>query len=190
MAEDDLTIFYFDGTDGCDFCNLLTGYTFAPEFRPHPNCDCPIECIDMETEGDCHFELRDVEWDEAHDEVVRSYPNDYVCLDDDSDLTDELDASAYENNNLSDELEEAARAAGWSPPEVETITIGLTIPARTRSYEVEQTSMFYHADVEAMRVLVCDVGGYVSVKEVDMEFGDYSSVYDIERDILSTESCD
>ena len=39
-----VTVYYFDGSDGCDRCAALTGYTLGelPE-RPHEACDCTIE---------------------------------------------------------------------------------------------------------------------------------------------------
>lgn len=34
--------YYFDGSDGCDICDAMTGYYDDEPERPHPNCNCPI----------------------------------------------------------------------------------------------------------------------------------------------------
>lgn len=188
MAEDDLIIYYFDGTNGCDQCNLLTGYSFDEPTPPHPYCDCPVECIDMETEGSCHFELRDVEWDETYDEIVKESYSAEECSWSEQDISFSVDAR--EVNNLSSELEAAARDAGWSPPDAETITIAYTVPKRLQGYEYEYVMYDYYANVQAAWYLVCEIDGNVSAQQVDVEYGDYYSIFDGEITITYTWSCD
>jgi hypothetical protein len=40
------------------------------------------------------------------------------------------------------------------------------------------------------RVLVCEIDGHVSERELTQEFGDFTSVFDIESVLVSTEPCE
>jgi hypothetical protein len=189
-AQDDLIIYYFDGSQGCDICNLLTGYTFDKEFRPHPHCDCPIESLDMETIGDCTFELRGAVYVETYDQIENSYTQENrPCLEEDLELTNLYDPEDYATNNLSSELEDAAEAAGWISPEDEEIVDSITIPANTGVYTVKETVGIYHADIEATWHLVCKVEDHVSAMALDKEYGDYTTIYDIHREV-DAEPCE
>jgi hypothetical protein len=190
VADDDLIIYYFDGTNGCEICNLLTGYTFDKEIRPHPNCDCPVETIDMETVGSCHFDLRGAVYVETYEEVVYMDAFPFRCFDEDIDASSSVGTSGSLTNNLSDALEAAAREAGWAPPDIARIHVAITIPANTQSYVAEQTTTIYHADIEATWFLVCEIDGHVSERELTQEFGDFTSVFDIESVLVSTEPCE
>lgn len=49
-------IYYFDGSDGCALCQSMTGWYDDSPSRPHPNCDCPINCY----VGYGWYEIRDI----------------------------------------------------------------------------------------------------------------------------------
>jgi len=187
MADDDLIIYYFDGEDGCDLCNVLTGYSFDDALQPHPECDCVVECIDMATEGDCYFELRDAEWAETYDEIVDESTHRVPCHAWEHDI--EFEMAVVEVNNLSSELEELAANSGWAPPDAENTAISYTVPSFTDYYVTEMTMKYYYADIEATLYMVCELEGNTSEMEIETEYGDYCCIYSFENELTDTDSC-
>ena len=142
MADDQG--YYFDGSDGCDRCDAMTGFYVDKPDGPHLYCNCPVELV----EADAIYELRNVTWSE------HSY---LVEMEDDSDNCGEATAnvvpitfSADIEENFDEGLREAAEAAGWTEPEEEALWAEFTVPPNSEvhmEFMVERYAAEFHAEV-------------------------------------------
>ena len=64
-------LYFFNGSEGCDRCQALTGYYVEKPSRPHDHCDCFVERVEV-------GEILGVELKRVKHEHIRFDENQYV----------------------------------------------------------------------------------------------------------------
>lgn len=103
-----IPFFYFDGDEGCDECEAMTGYYSEEPSRPHENCDCEIMAAFLEgetefrehMEGESEYEVDGVDyfdffWEGADDTDV-TWP-----------LSEDISVTLTGDTSVEEEIEEA-----------------------------------------------------------------------------------
>jgi hypothetical protein len=111
-------VYYFDGSNGCEYCESFTGYYFDEEPEPpHDHCNCPCEELPP---GSFRLEFRDFDVDEQTVEFQYTTMEVEAC-DSSEGGTVQGQVPEDEMEGLGASLKEAAEDAGWSEPAVEDL---------------------------------------------------------------------
>lgn len=160
-----LTVFHFDGSDGCDACVAMTGYSLEEPERPHPNCTCGI----TEQELPCELEYDNVWIDEyGYEEYGPVFSVTTCGFKDPSNAR--LEFVPWEEVIISQSLFEAAVGAGWRIPEVNTMPGMATVPPGVEA-TIRVVYKRYVADISADVTAICEVDGETIEQELEREEG-------------------
>ena len=117
--------YYFDGSEGCDQCDGMTGYYLDEPEGPHDGCNCPIQSVS----ADLSYEFRSVTWQQGSVHLEREDDYDNCESDEESYngiLLDEEVEEAFDTG-----LREAAEAAGWAEPATQDLNASFQMPPHT-----------------------------------------------------------
>ena len=163
-----ITVYYFDGSGGCDRCKDATGYSFKFPTRPHPPyCDCPIIEEDVVLD-DFDIQYRNLVVLEDSVEVLHGHTW-TDCFE--ADRTIQIEFDEEEEKDIDPDLEESAEG-DWSPPETEEEDVEVEVPAGnflSITVRYERYTVDLLADVYA----VGRIGGETFETELEPERGHY-----------------
>jgi hypothetical protein len=146
MADDEA--YYFDGSNGCDRCEGMSGFYIDQPDGPHPFCNCPVEHV----EADAIYELRNVHWEE-HSFLIEIEDETDNCGEENETVAQLVIAEDIEEG-FDEGLREAAEEAGWTEPEVEALWAQYTVPPNSRVsmvFSIERYVAEFHAEVWTQR---------------------------------------
>ncbi|MCP4049469.1 MAG: hypothetical protein GY730_02025 [bacterium] len=76
MSDGIIGLYYFDGEDGCDSCQSMTGYYDDRVDPPHENCDCEQEMIFLdEDSSEVSIEYKNIEKEDSDSSIETYYNN-------------------------------------------------------------------------------------------------------------------
>jgi hypothetical protein len=180
-----ITIYYFEGSGGCERCQSATMYSFEEPDPPHPYCQCPIEEVDANLD-DFDIEYRNVLVLDDVDEVTRTEILDNCEGNADVTLVYELEEEEVED--IPDGLAEAA-GGEWSVPETEESEGEVDVPEGYYA-EVEIGVYRYVVDLLADVYLVGTYEGETFEVELEPEEGHYEkNVRFSELDVVDSGPC-
>jgi hypothetical protein len=180
-VDDEISVFFFDGSDGCEICSAMTGYSIDVEPEPpHPECSCPITPV--EVDGD--FEYRNVSTSSHEIEVERSGGSFDNCGSD----TPQSIAIPVDSYASMEGPEELIAAAEVELPQGECFELELEMPANT--YGVcSYTEVITVVEISGEKWLVATVGDQSVERNIGPETAYVEGTSEIRDLLLNLKSC-
>lgn len=140
------TIYYFDGSSGCDRCIAASGYSLDEPERPHADCDCPIIEYEASELDFCERKLRNLWITDCEDSVQASESYEYCDRMGEGII---LEVGEDKVENFDEGVRELAEEGGWAPPEINLeFPFGAAHNAVTRlDYTILRYLSFFEAEV-------------------------------------------
>ncbi len=180
------TIYYFDGSSGCDRCVGASGYSLESPERPHDECDCPVTEYEASDLDFCERKLRNLSITECEDYVRASESFEYCGRSGEGII---LQVGEDKVENFDPGVRELAEESGWQPPDID-----LEFPfgaAHNAVTEVNYTILRYMAYFEAEVYYVCELpdGPTEEIVTGETATGEFETNYQAYLNDLGVEPC-